>query len=72
MRFTDNMDEIEIEESDPELFCNYYRLKLEETEEKAKNLADSNKFDDAKKLLVALELEIKNQFTPLIKRLSYF
>ena len=70
--FTDNLDEIEIEEPDAELFCNYYRLKLAETMEKAKNLAVSNKFDDAKKILVALELEISKSMYSTNEKVKLF
>ena len=70
--FTDNLDEKEIEESDSELFCNYYRLKLAETMEKAKNLADLNKFEDAKKLLVALELEISKSMYSTNQKVKLF
>ena len=65
-------DEKEIEESDSELFCNYYRLRLAETMEKAKNLADLNKFEDAKKLLVALELEISKSMYSTNQKVKLF
>jgi len=58
--FSDNLDFVEKDSQDPEIVSNFYRLKLAETMEEAKNLADKGKYQDAKKILTLLQEEILN------------
>ena len=58
--FSDNIDDKEEDEVAPELVVNYFRLKLAEIMQEARDLAEKQKYDEAKKLLNSLQEELIN------------
>jgi hypothetical protein len=58
--FTEGQEFKEEDSTDPEIATNFFRLKLAETMEEAKKFAENGNYEEAKKILIALQEELIN------------
>jgi len=64
LKFLNEEEELkeDMKEIDPEFLFNYYRVRLAETMEKAKELADKKNYAEAAKILSELKKEILESY----------